>query len=208
MTTDLVYIIVSLSALATAFVLGPTVLAARGVLRSALGPDIARSRASVLTLGIAFGAAAATVFAGLNLGGPSAVHVTCLTLLLMLASMDLSWRWLPLEWTVPLLALGLGASVLSGDMMTAAFGAALGGGVLLALRTIFLVLRGVEAMGLGDVWLAAALGAFVGPWQISWLLGAAACLGLLLHFVAPDRQIRRFGVAFGAHMCVVTPIFL
>ena len=208
MSSDTLYILLSLTALGAAVLSGPTLLMARGVLRPAFGPDIARARAPGLALGIGAGALAATAGVGTVLGGSAAVITAFLTLLVMLAAMDMAWRWLPLEWTLALAALGFGAAVLSGDVTTAALGAALGGGVLLALRQSFLTLRKVEALGLGDIWLAAALGALIGPVHIIWLLGAAACLGLVLHFSARAPSRQRLGVAFGAQLCVCAPIFV
>ncbi|MEM7472983.1 MAG: A24 family peptidase [Pseudomonadota bacterium] len=195
-------------ALATAFATGPSLLAARGMLRPSFGAHVARLRAPGLALGLAFGAIAASLMAGLSFGTDAAVKTAFLAFLLILAAMDISWRWLPLEWTLPFGLLGLGAAAFSGDLTSALIGAALGGGILLALRLTFQALRGVEALGLGDVWLAAALGAFVGPTSISWLLGAAALLGLALHFAFRARSSNRYGVAFGAHLCAVAPFFL
>ena len=202
------YTLLSLLVLMAAFLAGPSLLAARGVLRLAFGPEIAKARAPGLALGAGLGALAATGIVGATLGGAAAVTTALLSLLLILAAMDIAWRWLPLEWTLPLGILGVGAAALSGDLVTAATGAALGGGILLVLRQTFLTLRKVEALGLGDIWLTAALGAFVGPAHIIWLLGAAACLGLLLHFSSRARNRRRMGVAFGAQLCVVAPFFM
>lgn len=208
MSSDTLYIILSLAALLIAFLAGPTLLMARGVLRARFGPDIARARAPGLAIGIGAGALSATALIGATLGGPAAVITAFLTLLVMLAAMDMAWRWLPLEWTLALGALGFGAAVLSGDLTPAALGAALGGGVLLTLRQTFLILRKVEALGIGDIWLAAALGAFIGPIHIIWLLGAAACFGLVIHFSSRTPSRQRLGVAFGAHLCVCAPIFV
>ncbi|MEO9826863.1 MAG: prepilin peptidase [Paracoccaceae bacterium] len=208
MSGDTLYILASLAALLIAFLAGPTLLMARGVLRPKLGADVARSRAPGLAIGLGAGALSATIVIGATLGGPAAVITAFLTLLLMLAAMDMAWRWLPLEWTLALGALGFGAAPLSGDLTTAALGAALGGGVLLALRQSFLILRKVEALGVGDIWLAAALGAFIGPIHIIWLLGAAAGFGLVLHFLARAPTRQRLGVAFGAQLCAVAPIFV
>lgn len=208
MSGDLGYIFLSIATLMTAFLAGPSILVARGVLRDRFGPASARAHGRSLAIGVGAGAMAATVLIGLILGGQAAVNVALLTFLVMLAAMDVAWRWLPLEWTLPLNVLGFGAAMFSGDLTSAVLGAALGGGILLALRTGYFVLRNIEALGLGDVWLAAALGAFVGPTHIIWLLGGAACFGLVLYFSSRSSQPRRMGVAFGAHLCVATPIFV
>lgn len=208
MSSETLYIFLSLAALMTAFLAGPSLLMARGVLRTSFGPHVARARGPGLALGLSAGALAATVLVGVTLGGPAAVTTGFLTILLMLALMDITWRWLPLEWTGTLGALGFVTAALSGDLTSAMYGAALGGGLLMALRQTFLTLRSIEALGLGDIWLAAALGAFAGPVHIIWLLGAAACFGLLLHFSSRVAKPRRMGVAFGAHICAVAPFFV
>ena len=59
----------------------------------------------------------------------------------------------------------------------AGLGAALGGGLLLGVRALFLRYRGVEGLGLGDVKLMAALGGLVGPEHLLWIIIAAAVLG-------------------------------
>ncbi|MEM6593182.1 MAG: prepilin peptidase [Pseudomonadota bacterium] len=201
-------LLLPLLAVLTALALGPSILLSRGVLRAGFGPQTARARAQGLSLGLGIGVTLAIVATGVMFGPGAATVTAVLFMLALLAAMDLLWRWLPLEWTLPLLVLGLASAVLTGDIASAAMGAALGGGLLLALRLTFQLLRGFEALGLGDVWLAAGLGAFVGAATISWLLGAAALLGLALHTAMPAPQSRRFGVAFGAHLCAAGAIFL
>ncbi|MEL6209946.1 MAG: prepilin peptidase, partial [Pseudomonadota bacterium] len=161
---------------------------------------------------VSFGALGAVALAGLAFGGQAAVLASLLALLLLMVAMDLAWRWLPLEWTLAALALGLVSAVVAGDPLWAGLGALMGGGVLYMLRLAFRLTRGIEAMGLGDIWLAAALGAFVGPVLIGWLLGAAAGLGLLVHSAMRRRAgppaKTRYGVAYGAHLAILAPLFL
>lgn len=58
-------------------------------------------------------------------------------------------------------------------------GAAVGGGLLWAVRWAFRRARGVEGLGLGDVKLMAALGALTGPERVLWIIVAGAVLGLV-----------------------------
>lgn len=124
---------------------------------------------------------------GLALGllqreGPTvlgAVHYLLASALVVAAFIDLDHMLIP-DWiTLPGTALGLGASILPGGagLGTAALGAALGGGVLWALRAVYGALRRREGLGLGDVKLGAMLGAMVGPQGVAFLLPAAAISG-------------------------------
>ncbi|MEM6386411.1 MAG: prepilin peptidase [Pseudomonadota bacterium] len=205
---DILPMVIALAVVLTALSIPPAQLAARSVLRQVVQGQTVRARAPSLLVGLGSGAALAVILVGITLGPNASFAVALLLLLTLLATIDFAWRWLPWEWCALLAIVGGAEAVLRGAYEPALLGALLGGGILLTLRTTFLVLRGVEAMGLGDVWLAAAIGTIVGPTYIMWLLGAAACLGLLLHFAAwaPNRADR--GVAFGAHICIVTPFFV
>lgn len=77
-------------------------------------------------------------------------------------------------------------------------GAALGGAVLGGLRWLWLRLRGVEAMGLADVKLAAALGAWLGPVDLFTALLVAAVAGLAV--AIPARFIGRTPAAGGQRL--------
>ena len=204
---DILSYLVSLFCVLAALSIAPAQLAVRSVLRQMAEPGCARARAPALVLGLGAGAGGAVFLAGTLFGPAATLTVAALLVLALLAMIDLAWRWLPLEWCGLLALIGVSEAMLSGFFQSALLGAALGGGLLLALRIAYLVLRDVEALGLGDVWLAAAIGTLVGPDYIIWLLGAAAAFGLLLNFAAPGRNVARSGVAFGAHMCVVTPFF-
>ena len=87
--------------------------------------------------------------------------------------------------------------------------AAAGGGMLLALQMYFRILRGVEALGTGDIWLAAGLGTLSGMPPILYILTLAAITGLMGAVIAKfwgGRQ--RYGVAFGAHLSLAYFIIL
>lgn len=62
-------------------------------------------------------------------------------------------------------------------MAYAGLGAALGAGILWGIGAIYTRLRGVEAMGLGDVKMMAMVGAFGGPMGVLFTLFAASLVG-------------------------------
>lgn len=98
--------------------------------------------------------------------------------LLALLALDADHQWLPDRITLPLLALGLLLG--AGDITDRLLGAAIGGGALLLLALAYRALRGREGMGLGDVKLMAALGAWLGPLLLGPLLLLASAMGLLM----------------------------
>ena len=91
---------------------------------------------------------------------------------------------------------------LSPGLLPALFGAVVGGGLTALVRAAAGRTLGREAMGWGDVKLAAALGALLGPLPLLWTLAGAAGLGALaglaLRRRAPDAVI-----PFGAFMAPV-----
>lgn len=93
----------------------------------------------------------------------------------ILVSTDLAERTLPDEVTLGGMTLGLALSLLDdltrgggisfagSRVVDSALGAAVGGGLLLAVRAAYLHFRRVEGLGLGDVKMLAMTGAFTGP---------------------------------------------
>jgi len=92
----------------------------------------------------------------------------------ILVATDLSERILPDEVTLGGLALGLALALLDdltrgpfspagSRLVDALLGAAVGGGLLLAVRAGYRKWRRVEGLGLGDVKMLAMIGAFTGP---------------------------------------------
>lgn len=151
---------------------------------------------------------AAAVIGGLALWADSSWHGFAGALLgwFLLGAfvLDAEHLWLPDRLTLPLLGLGLWLG--HGSFADRCIGAAAGGGLLLLLALAYRRFRGRDGLGLGDVKLVAALGAWLG-WQAlpGLLLGASACglllaLWLVLSGRTPDSATR---LPFGACLCVV-----
>ena len=131
-------------------------------------------------------------------------RIVLTALLIVLFWTDLETRRLPNAFTIPGTMVGLAFSVVSPPGIAASlYGVALGAGVLLLLRWVWLRATGVDGMGLGDVKMLAMIGAFLG-WQqvivvlfISSISGSIA--GLLL--VASGRSMRS-SIPFGTFLAV------
>jgi leader peptidase (prepilin peptidase)/N-methyltransferase len=130
-------------------------------------------------------------------------------ILLALLALDLAHLWLPDRLTLPLLGLGLafGAGTLTDRLV----GAAVGGGGALAIALAYRSLRGRDGLGLGDVKLMAALGAWLSAAMLAPLLLLSALAGLALAAV----RARRAGgggtdpVPFGACLALAAfPLWL
>lgn len=108
--------------------------------------------------------------------------------LLALLMLDSDHHWLPDALTLPLLAAGLLLG--PGPLTARLWGAAIAGGALLAVALLYRLLRGREGLGLGDVKLAAALGAWIAPTLLPLLLLGATLLGFALLLTARLRGER------------------
>jgi leader peptidase (prepilin peptidase)/N-methyltransferase len=100
--------------------------------------------------------------------------------LLTIALLDLDHHWLPDALTLPLVPLGLAAAWVGfgPPLAERAVGAAIGWAALALIAWAYRKLRGREGMGRGDPRLMAALGAWVGAWQLPAVLLGAGLLGL------------------------------
>jgi leader peptidase (prepilin peptidase)/N-methyltransferase len=106
--------------------------------------------------------------------------------LLALLALDTEHFWLPDAITLPLLAAGLLLGL--GSFEERLLGAAVGGGLLLALAIAYRALRGRDGLGLGDVKLMAALGAWLSLPLIGPLMLLAALTALLLTWLSQRGQ--------------------
>lgn len=90
----------------------------------------------------------------------------------------------------------------------AAFGALIGSAVLFALRITYQQLRGIQAIGLGDVKFMIAAGAWVGASQLPMLLliASLSTLVAVLFFrmvgFMPGSQMRERRIPFGPGLCI------
>lgn len=94
---------------------------------------------------------------------------------------DSDFRILPDAVTLPGTAAGLALSFFSTERtpLQAFLGAALGASTLFVLGWTWSRLRGVDAMGLGDVKMLGMIGAFLGPWGMLVAVLFASVLGSL-----------------------------
>jgi leader peptidase (prepilin peptidase)/N-methyltransferase len=101
----------------------------------------------------------------------------------------------------------LAAFVLTPDqpLLSAAFAvlrALIAASALLGLRTIHQRLRGIEGLGLGDVKLAAAIGAWLPLDHIPFCFALAASAALAsVAFRASRSNFKTLRVPFGAYLC-------
>jgi leader peptidase (prepilin peptidase)/N-methyltransferase len=145
---------------------------------------------------------AVVVLAELGPGWPAAAAIVFSWMLLAAAVIDLRTTLLPDDITLPLLWLGLLASVAGFGFATpvdAIIGAALGYGLLWGLYHAFRLLTGKEGMGYGDFKLLAALGAWTG-WQglpVTILLSSAVGAGIGIGLIALQGRDRAAPIPFG-----------
>ncbi|MEM9797750.1 MAG: hypothetical protein AAF919_14755 [Pseudomonadota bacterium] len=182
--------------------LGPLPLAMRAMLHPFFGTSARRywPAAAAGTLG----GLAAAILLTTWMGWLSPIIVMVLGLLLLLAIMDMRWRWLPLEWCALIGVATLAQAIANGAIGAALIAMVLPAATLAAIRAIFLWMRGIEVIGAGDLWLIAALSGQIGVQGGALMLGLAAVSGLASHLIykaiRPDGP-QRYGVAYGAHLC-------
>ncbi|MFN2386626.1 MAG: A24 family peptidase [Thermoanaerobaculia bacterium] len=125
---------------------------------------------------------------------------------LALLAIDAEFQILPDAITITGIFVGLALSFLSGppSPLASLVGAALGAGSLYLLGWVWEKLRGIEAMGLGDVKMLGMIGAFLGPWgvllTVLFASVSGAALGLLL--IALRRGSLRMPLPFGVFLAL------
>ncbi len=153
-----------------------------------------------LITGVLF-AAAALHFGPNPAAGAAAVFCA---LLIALGAIDLEHLLLPDRLTLPGMAAGLFLHrwLVGGGLADAVAGAALGGGVLLAIWALWYLVRREEGVGLGDVKMLAMIGAFVG-WRgvvVTFVVAVVAGAAIGVALVALRAGGRRTRLPFGAFL--------
>ncbi len=114
-----------------------------------------------------------------------------------MSNVDHKTQFLPDVMTIPLIWLGLFWSVLQPGLMTpmhAIEGAVLGYMLLWGLNKAFWLLRRKQGLGGGDLKLAAAVGAWVGPTGVLMTIGLSSfiALGMAVFLLMARKNFRRF----------------
>lgn len=131
-----------------------------------------------------------------------------LSFLVVVAFIDIDWHLILDRTTYPTLALGLALSVLPlfplhtggrAGLERAIAGAVVGGGIVWTMGRVGTAVYRKEAMGLGDVKMLAALGAFLGPLHaasvifLGAMIGGVVGIGLLAAGIVERRGYVPFG---------------
>jgi leader peptidase (prepilin peptidase)/N-methyltransferase len=161
---------------------------------------------------VELGTAIAFVLQGITHGDDGLLLASRLVLTALLVALfgtDLETERLPNVLTLPGTAVGFLFSfwTLPGPLASLG-GAALGAGMLFLIRWAWFRATGVEGMGLGDVKMAALIGAFLGPRQI-WLVLVLASVGGAVVGIAiatAQRRSLHTRLAFGTFLSVAALI--
>lgn len=151
--------------------------------------------------------------------GPSAAFLVCLIfsgLLIVASGIDLGTFILPDTLTLGgiLPAMLCAVSVFDMSWTETALGATLGGGLFWGVRALFWTLRGIEALGMGDVKLMILLGALCGPLALPVIVitaGVSALLAfplLTLSARGNGGSIRELPIPFGPFLSFGALLYL
>lgn len=180
-------------------------------------PQPGRDRVSVLDAAVVIAAAMSAVAMVSGLvpvlgvaGAPALLLAGISVPLVLLIAFDLRYRVLPDGLTLPLAALGLLAAALSvfpagPDVVSSAIGSFGTGFLLWVVQQVFRYWRGYDGLGGGDVKLAAAMGAWLGPTGCAFAIAVAAFGALAIELVFGLLRSRRVDakrrIPFGAYLC-------
>lgn len=116
----------------------------------------------------------------LGLTALAAIRIVFACAMLVLFFIDLEHQILPNVITLPGVLAGLAASLVAPPgFLQSLLGALVGGGVLWAIAEIYVRVRGIEGMGMGDVKMLGMIGAFLGAPLMALTLILASFAGAL-----------------------------
>jgi leader peptidase (prepilin peptidase)/N-methyltransferase len=119
--------------------------------------------------------------------------------LTVITFIDFSFQVIPDLISIPGIFLGIIFQALNGNFIAGLFGMLFGGGMILFIRVIGGKVYKKEVMGLGDVYLTAMIGAFVGfPFILPAIfIGALVGATLGIVYIASTHQNRESPIPFG-----------
>lgn len=125
-------------------------------------------------------------------------------LLFIAASVDVRFFIVPNHINLSILLSGIGFSYLTGvpSLGISAGGILCGGGSLLLICIMFRLLRGYDGMGMGDVKLLGAAGAWIGWYGIAPVLFLSSVMGLIFALAAGFKINARKRLAFAPFLGV------
>jgi len=130
---------------------------------------------------------------GLTLALP--VHYFFVSALIVIFFIDLEFQIIPDKVTLPGIVIGLAAALFVNPpgIINALIGFAVGGGSLLAIAYLGEWLFKKEAMGGGDIKMAAMMGAFVGWQKVLLIFMGGAVLGMLISIIwmSVSKKVRK-----------------
>jgi leader peptidase (prepilin peptidase)/N-methyltransferase len=126
------------------------------------------------------------------------------TLMLGILLTDLRHMIIPFEFSIGGLGAGLAFAALPGGvgLKRALIGAALGWGLLWAAGAVGKKLAGRDAMGGGDLWMMALVGAFLGWRGVLMTVFLGSLIGTLVYLPALIRRERHKEVPFGVYLAL------
>ena len=124
--------------------------------------------------------------------------------LIVISGIDFSHQIIPDIISMPGMLIGLVFQVIKGTFMTGLIGLIFGGGLILLIRVIGGRVYKKEVMGLGDVYLAAMIGAFVGFPFIIPAIFMGALIGSILGiiYIISTHQSGESPIPFGPFLSI------
>jgi leader peptidase (prepilin peptidase) / N-methyltransferase len=117
-----------------------------------------------------------------------------------------AYKFFPLHFATPPSVLQVDLQLAWRSLLNSLMGAAIGAGALYGIGWVYLKLRKVEGMGLGDVKLMGMVGAFLGPMLTLFVLCTASLLGgaygLFLLLAVFRNRLVRYRVRLGSEASV------
>jgi len=168
-------------------------------------------RYPVVELISALFALAVTLKFGITLVG--FIYYLLLIVLLVVTFIDLDFQIIPNIISLPGIVIGFFASFYLPDMsiQDSLMGILTGGGLFFLIAYIFVTIRGIEGMGMGDVKLLAMLGAFLGLKGVMFIIFISSIIGTI-GGVLVMIQTRSFTfkqkIPFGPFLSIAAMIYI